>query len=167
MIIFLYLVYVAPIVYGISATIFDDSGAALVTTIAVIALIETYRFVSRKIEEARERKRRETRNTVATEVIPENLLTQSIPASIELLKIFKQKKADYYKREAQPDYSNSLNCPTCNQGTLILRTGRYGRFYGCSKYPACTHAEKLSDFNARVKDDVEEDIFADMERAYG
>ena len=27
-------------------------------------------------------------------------------------------------------------CPKCG-GTLVLRNGRYGRFYGCSNYPNC------------------------------
>lgn len=34
-------------------------------------------------------------------------------------------------------------CPTCNHGTLVLRTGRYGQFYGCSTFPTCRHTEKL------------------------
>ena len=28
------------------------------------------------------------------------------------------------------------SCPRCASG-MILRTGRYGRFYGCSRYPSC------------------------------
>lgn len=30
----------------------------------------------------------------------------------------------------------NLICPKCN-GELKLRTGKYGKFYGCSNYPAC------------------------------
>ena len=29
-------------------------------------------------------------------------------------------------------------CPLCG-GTLVLRNGRYGQFYGCSNYPRCTY----------------------------
>ena len=29
-------------------------------------------------------------------------------------------------------------CPRCG-GSLILRDGRYGRFYGCSNYPQCNY----------------------------
>ncbi|MDD5147174.1 MAG: AAA domain-containing protein [Candidatus Daviesbacteria bacterium] len=32
--------------------------------------------------------------------------------------------------------SNDKNCPKCGSG-MILRTGRYGRFYGCSRFPYC------------------------------
>ena len=30
----------------------------------------------------------------------------------------------------------NLICPRCN-GTLKLRNGKYGSFYGCSNYPNC------------------------------
>ena len=33
-------------------------------------------------------------------------------------------------------------CPKCN-GKLILKTGRYGKFYGCSNYPACRYTENV------------------------
>jgi len=29
-------------------------------------------------------------------------------------------------------------CPKCG-GTLVLRSGKYGRFYGCSNYPRCRY----------------------------
>ena len=31
---------------------------------------------------------------------------------------------------------NSLICPKCN-GSLVIRNGSYGKFYGCSNYPNC------------------------------
>ena len=34
-------------------------------------------------------------------------------------------------------------CPKCS-GTLILRKGKYGEFYGCSRYPACRYSRNLS-----------------------
>lgn len=35
----------------------------------------------------------------------------------------------------------SGRCPKCG-GNLVLRNGRYGRFYGCSNYPRCTYKLK-------------------------
>jgi hypothetical protein len=32
-------------------------------------------------------------------------------------------------------------CPTCGAG-MVLRSGRYGKFYGCSKYPYCRGTKK-------------------------
>jgi hypothetical protein len=33
-------------------------------------------------------------------------------------------------------------CPKCN-GKLTLKTGRYGKFYGCSHYPACRYTKNV------------------------
>lgn len=42
-------------------------------------------------------------------------------------------------------------CPTCNEGELLIRLGRYGRFKGCSRYPECKHIENLAGNNAEDK----------------
>lgn len=34
-------------------------------------------------------------------------------------------------------------CPVCGQGTLVRRTGRYGDFLGCSRFPKCTGKARL------------------------
>lgn len=34
-------------------------------------------------------------------------------------------------------------CPTCNEGELSLKVGRYGAFIGCSRYPECKHTRPL------------------------
>ena len=36
-------------------------------------------------------------------------------------------------------------CPTCGQGSLVPRTGRYGEFYGCTRFPACRHTQAKTD----------------------
>lgn len=33
-------------------------------------------------------------------------------------------------------------CPKCN-GKLTVKTGRYGKFYGCSHYPSCRYTKKV------------------------
>ena len=40
------------------------------------------------------------------------------------------------KRYTQEQKTNSLICPKCN-GSLIVRNGPYGKFYGCTNYPTC------------------------------
>lgn len=35
-------------------------------------------------------------------------------------------------------------CPSCGQGSLVLRSGPYSEFYGCSRFPACGHKQKSS-----------------------
>ncbi|MFX1518429.1 MAG: DNA topoisomerase [Promethearchaeota archaeon] len=64
-------------------------------------------------------------------------------------RLSKQKKR-YYKcsnkeecdqeidyKEAQKHESGVVKCPVCGKGELIERTGKYGRFLGCSNYPSC------------------------------
>ncbi len=34
-------------------------------------------------------------------------------------------------------------CPRCNEGELIVRWGRYGRFVSCDRFPKCKYMEKL------------------------
>ncbi len=33
-------------------------------------------------------------------------------------------------------------CPEC-QGSMVIRLGRFGKFYACSKFPNCKHTEPL------------------------
>ncbi len=40
----------------------------------------------------------------------------------------------------KPD-SESKKCPECG-ANLVLRSGKYGKFFGCSRYPKCKHTEK-------------------------
>lgn len=35
------------------------------------------------------------------------------------------------------------NCPTCGEGDLLVKHSRYGKFIGCSNYPACKHTERF------------------------
>jgi hypothetical protein len=37
----------------------------------------------------------------------------------------------------------SLICPKCN-GNLIVKEGKYGRFYGCSNYPNCRYTRRIN-----------------------
>lgn len=33
-------------------------------------------------------------------------------------------------------------CPECKEGELVIRTGRFGKFISCSRFPDCKHTEK-------------------------
>ena len=46
-----------------------------------------------------------------------------------------------YEKSLHDNFENmTRTCPDCGQ-PLKLRLGKYGWFYGCSKYPQCTHVE--------------------------
>ena len=34
-------------------------------------------------------------------------------------------------------------CPKCSEGTLVVRTGKFGRFLACSTFPSCKYRRKL------------------------
>ncbi len=42
------------------------------------------------------------------------------------------------------DGSDPRACPSCDDGRLSLKTGRFGAFIGCSNYPDCSHTRQLS-----------------------
>lgn len=46
-----------------------------------------------------------------------------------------------------PDRGDGLDprvCPTCSEGQLSLKVGRFGAFIGCSRYPDCKHTRPLA-----------------------
>ena len=43
---------------------------------------------------------------------------------------------------AEPEYVGR-DCPTCGEGKLIYREGRYGKFIGCQRFPKCRHTEQV------------------------
>ncbi|MEX2143468.1 MAG: type I DNA topoisomerase [Anaerolineales bacterium] len=49
-------------------------------------------------------------------------------------------KAEMPESKAGPEYVGRA-CPTCNEGQLIIRWGRYGKFIGCERFPDCRHTE--------------------------
>ncbi|MDJ0754304.1 MAG: type I DNA topoisomerase [Ardenticatenaceae bacterium] len=34
-------------------------------------------------------------------------------------------------------------CPTCEEGDLVYRQGRFGKFIGCNRFPKCRHTEQV------------------------
>ncbi|MBO4558078.1 MAG: NERD domain-containing protein [Bacteroidales bacterium] len=51
----------------------------------------------------------------------------------------RQHKEDIYNARVQKNEAfTSGRCPRCG-GKLVLRSGKYGKFYGCSSYPKCRY----------------------------
>ena len=42
--------------------------------------------------------------------------------------------------KADPEYIGR-ECPTCGEGQLVLRWGRFGKFISCDRFPECRHTE--------------------------
>ncbi len=60
----------------------------------------------------------------------------------EVLEILNQKVGDHiFGRDEHGKLKDS--CPTCGNGKLGLRLGKFGSFIGCSNYPECKHTMQL------------------------
>jgi DNA helicase-4 len=49
---------------------------------------------------------------------------------------------DEFKGRGVVEESARIPCPSCPGGALVMRTGQYGLFVGCSHYPYCRHKER-------------------------
>jgi DNA topoisomerase-1 len=55
-------------------------------------------------------------------------------------------KPDYKSYEAQQITRElSASCPECNKGKLLKRDGKFGEYYSCDAYPACSVLMQLND----------------------
>jgi DNA topoisomerase-1 len=61
---------------------------------------------------------------------------------LEVLEVLNQKVGNHiFGRDEKGELKNS--CPTCNEGKLGLRLGKFGAFIGCSNYPECKHTMQI------------------------
>lgn len=58
------------------------------------------------------------------------------------------------------------HCPDCQQGTLVARTGKHGKFIGCTNYPKCRHTENVKNARIGYKAAVKDQIMSDIQKAY-
>jgi DNA topoisomerase-1 len=53
-------------------------------------------------------------------------------------------KIESVKKSDVTSEATGEKCPTCGEGELLIRLGRYGKFKGCNRYPECKHIENLA-----------------------
>ena len=65
--------------------------------------------------------------------------------SLNIMDKNKRKEHIKYAKEVKNNKTINENncCPKCG-GRLILREGKYGKFYGCSNFPKCRYTKKIS-----------------------
>jgi DNA topoisomerase-1 len=51
-----------------------------------------------------------------------------------------EKKSERVKIETE---KVGRNCPECKEGELVIRTGRFGKFISCGRFPDCRYIEKF------------------------
>lgn len=59
----------------------------------------------------------------------------------EMGKLWEEQRRKRAAEGGETDSEEELSCPVCG-GTLYLRKGRYGRFYGCGNFPSCRFTKK-------------------------
>jgi DNA topoisomerase-1 len=64
-------------------------------------------------------------------------------------KNLKQKEKEIQKSDIAHEKTEKI-CPKC-ASPLLIRLGRYGKFYACSKFPKCRYTESLKENNLGVK----------------
>ncbi len=74
---------------------------------------------------------------------PQKVLDEAEKVLTGLLSDFKKKEKVVGKeilesiRETQDEQNFMGTCPSCKEGKLMVRRGKFGRFVGCDKYPEC------------------------------
>ncbi|MFC3532318.1 3'-5' exonuclease [Vogesella facilis] len=70
------------------------------------------------------------------------LVTLAHKASSFIAELVKDHKLDVYSIDGNE--ANSELCPVCRDGFLVKKNGRFGLFYGCSRFPRCRHTQKIN-----------------------
>lgn len=70
-------------------------------------------------------------NSETVEKIVE-LLKEKVASKVDTKEHIQESKLQLRNKEK----IKAGNCPKCG-GELVLRKGKYGKFYGCSNYPKC------------------------------
>jgi len=76
-----------------------------------------------------------------------------VPVIKEFYAPFKKNLEQKYEEVSKKDYTEKPTekiCPKCG-APLLIRLGRYGKFYACSKFPKCRHTESLEENNLKIK----------------
>ncbi|MGV6821249.1 MAG: type I DNA topoisomerase [Parvularcula sp.] len=59
------------------------------------------------------------------------------------------------------DGSPPRQCPTCKEGELSLKVGRFGAFIGCSRYPECRHTRPLGQLEQQQGTEADRELGID------
>jgi DNA topoisomerase-1 len=76
-----------------------------------------------------------------------------VPTIKEFYVPFAKNLEEKYKEVSKKDFTEKPTekiCPKCG-APLLIRLGRYGKFYACSKFPKCRYTESLEENNLGIK----------------
>lgn len=108
---------------------------------------ELTRHFEEEMEEIREDKKK-----------PEDVLAEARDKLTNILNGFKEKQKEIGEElakslsETRTKESTVGKCPTCKEGNLMVRKGKYGNFIACDKYPDCKTTINLPKGRFKVTD---------------
>ena len=70
------------------------------------------------------------------------LITVSGKESPFIAELVKDHKIEV--RNLDGSISSNEVCPSCHEGFLVRKVGRYGLFFGCSRFPLCSHTRNIT-----------------------
>jgi len=76
-----------------------------------------------------------------------------VPVIEEFYKPFEEHLIKKYEEVSKKDFTEKptdKKCPKCG-APLLIRLGKYGQFYACSKFPECRYTESLEKNNLNLK----------------
>lgn len=59
--------------------------------------------------------------------------------------------ADTAQRVEVPTEKTGQKCPTCNEGDVVIREGRFGKFLSCNRFPECKYTAKYIEYVDNAK----------------
>lgn len=85
--------------------------------------------------------------------------TASDAQKLEMTAIIKQLNLDLEKLlfPGEGTIEERRKCPSCNDGKLSLKVGKFGPFIGCSNYPECNFTRKL-EADSRTEEEKKEGV---------
>ena len=48
-------------------------------------------------------------------------------------------------RRVNFDIDQGDKCPYCQIGMMVIRAGKFGRFFGCTQYPRCAFIQQIKE----------------------
>jgi len=80
------------------------------------------------------------------------LITVSGRESSFIAELVKDHKIEV--RNLDGSISSNEVCPICHEGFLVRKVGRYGPFFGCSRFPRCSHTQNITRVSYRSTADA-------------
>ncbi len=114
------------------------SGRSLIDTLERHADLVTKPDMTRKLEEDMEK-------IAEDNLDKEKVIEESREMLQKVVKSLKEEREDISKemRQSLTDQHSVGKCPECEDGVLLIRKSKNGRFVGCSNYPRCENTYSL------------------------